>query len=163
MGSWILPVKLTVTHPVPSSLIRSPHPPPGTPITNQMHLHARTRAPYFNLLILFVVFLLPPFTEPRIRSRRPFSRLKTHRTIFPLVFQFFCFCVHNPYPPRHSRLSRYSDWLRAGRSGIESRWGRDFLPVQTGPWAHPASCTMSTGSFPGGRGGRGAGMTPTPF
>ena len=28
--------------------------------------------------------------------------------------------------------------LRAGRSGIESRWGRDFLPVQAGPGAHPA-------------------------
>jgi len=27
-------------------------------------------------------------------------------------------------------------------------WGRDFIaPVQTGPWAHPA--TMVTGSFPG--------------
>jgi len=23
-------------------------------------------------------------------------------------------------------ISRYSDWLRAGRSGIESRWGQDF-------------------------------------
>jgi hypothetical protein len=31
--------------------------------------------------------------------------------------------------------------------GIESRWGRDFLPVQTGPGAHPAFCTMGTGSF----------------
>ena len=40
------------------------------------------------------------------------------------------------------QLSRYSDWLRAGRSGIESRWGRDFPPVQTGPGAHPASCKM---------------------
>ena len=38
--------------------------------------------------------------------------------------------------------------LRAGRSGIESRWGRDFLPVQNGPGAHPASCKMVTGSFP---------------
>ena len=33
--------------------------------------------------------------------------------------------------------------------GIESRWGRDFLPIQTGPGAHPASCKMGTGSFPG--------------
>ena len=34
--------------------------------------------------------------------------------------------------------------------GIESRWGRDFsAPVQTGPGAHPASCTMGTRSFPG--------------
>jgi len=38
--------------------------------------------------------------------------------------------------------------LLAGRSGIETRWGRDFPPVQTGPGAHAASCTMGTGSFP---------------
>ena len=45
--------------------------------------------------------------------------------------------------------------LRAGRSGIESRWGRDFPPVQTGSGAHPASCKMGTGSFPGVKCGRG--------
>jgi len=39
--------------------------------------------------------------------------------------------------------------LRAGRSGIESRWGRDFPQVQTVPAAHPAPCTMGTGSFMG--------------
>jgi hypothetical protein len=34
--------------------------------------------------------------------------------------------------------------------GIESRCGRYFpAPVQTGPVAHPASCTIGTGSFPG--------------
>jgi hypothetical protein len=34
--------------------------------------------------------------------------------------------------------------------GIESRWGaRFFALVQTGPGAHPASCTVGTGSFPG--------------
>jgi len=31
----------------------------------------------------------------------------------------------------------------------ESRWGQDFLPIQTSPGAHPASRTMGTGSFPG--------------
>jgi hypothetical protein len=32
---------------------------------------------------------------------------------------------------------------------IESRWGRYFPhPAQTGPGAHPASCTMVIGSFP---------------
>ena len=50
--------------------------------------------------------------------------------------------------------------LRVGRSGIESRWGGDFLSVQTGPGAHPASCTMGTGSFPGVKCGRGVGLTP---
>jgi hypothetical protein len=34
--------------------------------------------------------------------------------------------------------------------GIESRWGARFsAPVQTGPGACPASCTMGSGSFPG--------------
>ena len=39
--------------------------------------------------------------------------------------------------------------------GIESRWGARFsATVQTGPGAHPASCTMGTGSFPGVKSGR---------
>jgi hypothetical protein len=36
-------------------------------------------------------------------------------------------------------------------------WARFSAPFQTGPGAHPASCTMSTGFFPGvKRPGRGA-------
>ena len=47
--------------------------------------------------------------------------------------------------------------------GIESRWGARFsAPVQTGPRAHPASCTMGTGSFPGVRCGRGVALTAHP-
>ena len=53
--------------------------------------------------------------------------------------------------------------LWAGRSGTESRWGRDFPPVQTGPGAHPASCTMGTGSFPGVKCGRDVLLTTHPF
>jgi len=60
-------------------------------------------------------------------------------------------------------LSRYSDWLRAGRSGIESWWGRDFPPVQSGPEVHPASCKMGTGSFPGLKCGRGVLLTTHPL
>jgi hypothetical protein len=34
--------------------------------------------------------------------------------------------------------------------GFESQWGRDFFAhIQTGPEAHPASCAIGTGSFPG--------------
>ena len=50
--------------------------------------------------------------------------------------------------------------LQAGRSGIESRWGRDF---QTGPGAHPASCKMGTGSFPEVKCGRGVLLTTHPL
>ena len=47
--------------------------------------------------------------------------------------------------------------------GIESRWGRGFRPVQTGPGAHPASRTMCTGSFPEVKSGRGMTLTPHPL
>jgi hypothetical protein len=47
--------------------------------------------------------------------------------------------------------------------GIETRWGARFsTPVQTGPGAYPASCTMGTGSFPGvKRPGRGVDHPPS--
>jgi hypothetical protein len=36
--------------------------------------------------------------------------------------------------------------------GIESRWGTRYsAPLRTGPEAHPTSCKMGTGSFPGGK------------
>ena len=53
--------------------------------------------------------------------------------------------------------------LLAGRSGMESRCGRDFPPVQTGPGAHPTSCTMGTGSFPGVKCGRDVLLTTHPL
>ena len=48
--------------------------------------------------------------------------------------------------------------------GIESRWGVRFsAPVQTGPGAHPASCTRGIGSFLGVKSGRGVTLTPHPL
>jgi len=48
--------------------------------------------------------------------------------------------------------------------GIEFRWGARFsAPVQTGPGAHPAWCTMGTGSFPGVKNGRGVTLTTHSF
>jgi hypothetical protein len=51
-----------------------------------------------------------------------------------------------------------------GRSGdripVEARFS---APVQTGPGAYPASCTMGTGSFQGVKSGRGVTLTPHPL
>ena len=41
--------------------------------------------------------------------------------------------------------------------------GRGFPPAQTGPGAHPASCKMGTGSFPGVNCGRGVLLTTHPL
>jgi hypothetical protein len=66
-----------------------------------------------------------------------------------------------PYITFHSW---YRDWLRAGRSGKRIPVGARFsAPVQTGPGAHPASCIMRTGAFPGVESGRGMTMSPHPF
>ena len=46
---------------------------------------------------------------------------------------------------------------------IESRWGRDFPSIQTSPGAHPASCTMGTGTFLGVKRGQGVTLTPHPL
>jgi hypothetical protein len=54
--------------------------------------------------------------------------------------------------------------LRAGRSGNRIPVGARFsVPVQTGPGAHPGSCTMGTGSYPGVKYGRGVTLTPHPL
>ena len=53
--------------------------------------------------------------------------------------------------------------LRAARFGIESQWGQDLPPVQTGPGAQLASCKRGTGSFPGVKCCRGVLLTIHPF
>jgi hypothetical protein len=47
--------------------------------------------------------------------------------------------------------------------GIKSRLGQNFLPIQTGPGAHPASCTMGTTSILGVKCGRGMLLTTHPL
>jgi len=57
-----------------------------------------------------------------------------------------------------------ADWLRAGRSGDRIPViARFSAPVQTILGAHPASCTMGTGTFPGVKSVRGMTLTTHPL
>ena len=92
---------------------------------------------------------MPPASfEPAIPAgERPQTHV-LYRAATGIYFYLFIICLHF-----------YMGWAssvgiatRCGLDGpgIESRWGVRFsAPVQTGPGAHPASCTMGTGSFPG--------------
>jgi len=50
-------------------------------------------------------------------------------------------------------------WTARGSNPGGARFS---APVQTGPGAHPASCTMGTGSFPGVKSSWGVTLTPHP-
>ena len=54
-----------------------------------------------------------------------------------------------------------TDYGVDGPGSIPER--RGFPPVQAGPGAHPASCKMGTGSFPGVKCGRGVLLTTHPL
>ena len=83
-------------------------------------------------------------------SYRNDARSDTHK----IVYKEFSYTTLN-------HRSWYSYWLRTRRSGYRIPVGVSFSAhVQTSPGAHPASCTMGTGSFPGVKRGRGVTLTP---
>jgi hypothetical protein len=61
-----------------------------------------------------------------------------------------------PVAQRAQRLA--TDWTVWG----SNPGGARFSAVQTGPVAHPASCTMGTGSFPEVESGSGHDADPAP-
>ena len=107
-----------------------------------------------------------------------------------LVVTNFMFCLHVKYPlptgdnPIAVNKYYYLDailyfyyWYYGGRDssvgiptcyrldgpGVESMWGARFSSsVHTGPVAHPASYTLSTGSFPGVKRPEGRGVDHPP-
>ena len=96
-------------------------------------------------------------------------RLVILSEIFPDFFFYFsqaCIkIVSHIRPPLLTALSSRIEWPGTYLTTVRDRipvGTRFFVPVQTGPVAHPASCTMGTGSFPWGkvRPGRAADHSP---
>jgi hypothetical protein len=78
-----------------------------------------------------------------------------------LIYSGLLTVLHTLYGPGSS--VGIATELRAGRPGDRIPVGRDFPPVQTGSGAHPASCTIGTGSFPGVKCGWGVLLTTHPL
>ena len=83
-----------------------------------------------------------------------------------LLNKYNTFChFHNFIQETMGQVAQSLWWLPTG--SVVQGWipvGEIFsAPVQTGPEAHPASCTMGTGSFPGVRCGQGVMLTPHPL
>ena len=88
-----------------------------------------------------------------------FVRLPNTFKYFTIPFFPFTYLLTtSPYCGPGSSVGITTDYGLDG-PGIESRWGRNFLLVQTGPGAHLVSCTMGTGSFPRVKCGRGVMLT----
>jgi len=82
----------------------------------------------------------------------------------PSSFYSHCIDVHAVDIPLYTHLVVLLLYTQQPSSFYQMLVGVRFsAPVQTGPGAHPASCTMVTGSFPGVKSGRGVTLTPHPL
>jgi hypothetical protein len=80
---------------------------------------------------------------------------------FVCYMAFLCHCFHLFGPGSSVGIvTGYGLDGPGDRIPVEARF---YAPVRTGPGAHPASCTMGTGSFPGVNSGRGVTLTPHPL
>ena len=78
------------------------------------------------------------------------------------AFKIQIYLVHYKMGGPGSSVGIVTDYGLDG-PGSNPGGGRDVPPVQTGPGAHPASCTLGTGSFPEVKGDRGVMLTAHPF
>jgi hypothetical protein len=81
-----------------------------------------------------------------------------NRFVYCSLYCTMYVCVSGP----GSSVGAATDYGLDG-PGIKIRCGWDSPPIQTSPGAHPASCTMCTGSFPGVESGRGVLLTTHPL
>jgi len=105
-----------------------------------------------------IILIFYNFSKRNIKAPSSWCRnAETCRSVCT-IYICVCVCVFGP-----GTSVGIATELRTGRSGIESRCGRDFPPVQTIPGAHLASCTIGTVSFPGVKCGRGVLLTTHPL
>ena len=93
------------------------------------------------------------------------AHTKTHTYVCVCVCVIYIYIYREREREREIRVAQSVQRLPTGWTvrGSNPCGARFSAPVQTGPEAHPASCTIGTGSFPGVRCGRGVTLTPHSF
>ena len=101
---------------------------------------------------------LSRLTVPWLKKYKLYVTKKKKKT-WDHNFHFYYRCVCGP-----GSVVGIATGYGLGGPGIESRWGaRFFVTVQTGLGAHPASCTMGTGSLLWVKSSQGVTLTPHPL
>ena len=80
---------------------------------------------------------LPPEFDPRTLQPVASRCTGSHKMYKIHVYLYIYIYIYILHSGPASSVGITTE-LRAGRSGIESRWGLDLPPFQTGPEAHPA-------------------------
>ena len=91
-----------------------------------------------------------PTEQQSVRNQCYVISLKHTKSLYLFKSgELFITCLFIKFGGRDSSVGIATRYGLDG-PGIESRWEVRFSAyAQTGPEAHPASCTMGTGSFPG--------------
>ena len=113
---------------------------------------------HFELLLDF-----PHLLWPLVEGLSKCERIDfIHCVVFPHLNELDCleFCLHSLVSV--GGVAQLVWWLATDWTVRGSNPGGGEI-FHTGPGAHPASCTMGTGSFPGVKSGRGVTLAPHPL
>jgi hypothetical protein len=138
-------------------------------ITDQKRINREPyRLPYLHYACIservhLVVKHFVPITRERYLSILMVLTSWTLKRSPVLLYMYVCMCIYMYISGPGSSVGIATGYGLDGPR-IESRWGARFsAPVQTGPGAQPASCTMGIGTFPGVESGRSVALTPHPL
>jgi hypothetical protein len=101
---------------------------------------------------IFLIIIMP-------NTKRANVSLSQLYTVCVYIYIYYIY-IMIVGPVAQSVYRMATGWTVRGSNPDGARFSAS---VQTGPGAHPASCTMGTGSFEGVESGRGVTLTPHPF
>ena len=120
---------------------------------------------YYSLLSSFDILHASVLcnSSPLVQDNLPLPCLPLKNTEIQMIFIFWIFAPYSVLCGPGSSVGIVTGY-GLDSPGIKSQWEARFsAPVQTGPGAHPASCTIGTSSFQGVKSGQSVTLTLHPL